>query len=447
MTATNQESIVFYLDLATKILGKKDMVKSIQSFLEEKLKKNPDTSFSAFYFKEGNEPFLSEEVSNIKELTKIINNDWKTRDQSESNFENGLFYCLSFLASKAAVSSGSFRVICISDLPSKKGSEYAEALMALVETVRTFPTFIDIIRVGKSEMYPDDVKLRIVSTLTSGGLFYASDPKEFKLTFVGLAKNKTLPDLREEGGQEIDQDKKSYYENLAKSLVQGQSGKEKCSLCSKKTCDYCNEKTDIYKCGQCGTFYHECCSALYSWKFNMGLKHIFRCITCGAILKLEESLVFEINGETMPGQEELLSIEKESDEEKWIPEAETENIDDEPVVEPEEIITTEPAPSKEQEPSDKDNDSKVEMRPGLFGPRPVPKRKRGSEPVEIKAKEVKAVKPTVSKVEKANSARKSLADRRKKNRARSGEIRICRVCSARLKPNERRCSKCGSPAY
>ncbi|WP_371804728.1 hypothetical protein [Candidatus Lokiarchaeum ossiferum] len=452
MTATNQESIVFYLDLATKILGKKDMVKSIQSFLEEKLKKNPDTSFSAFYFKEGNEPFLSEEVSNIKELTKIINNDWKTREQSESNFENGLFYCLSFLASKAAISSGSFRVICISDLPSKKGSEYAEALMALVETVRTFPTFIDIIRVGKSEMYPDDVKLRIVSTLTSGGLFYASDSKEFKLTFVGLAKNKTLPDLRVEGGQEIDQDKKTYYENLAKALVQGQIGKEKCSLCSKKTCDYCNEKDDIYKCSQCGTFYHECCAALYSWKFNMGLKHIFRCITCGAILKLEESLVYEINGETMPDQEELPTIEEESDEEKWTPEAEPEEIIEEPVVEPEDASVSESVASEEQKPSEDNSDSKVEMRPGLFGPRPVPKRRSGSKPTEMestetKPKETEPAKPKASKAEKAISARKSLAERRRKNRSGNGTIRICRVCSTRLKPNDRRCPKCGSPAY
>jgi len=108
MAQIKNETIVFYLDLASKkaILSKKDLAKSISSFLTEKLIKNPKTVFSIFYYKDDSTPFLSEEMQDIKELTDIIQNDWKNRKVIESNFENGLFYCLSFLAGKAVEGEG-----------------------------------------------------------------------------------------------------------------------------------------------------------------------------------------------------------------------------------------------------------------------------------------------------------------------------------------------------
>jgi len=426
----NPESIVFYLDLTTDILSKKDIVKSIQTFLDEKIKKNPKTSFSIFQFTEGNEPILSDEMTDIKELVHNIGEGWKNREQTQSNFENGLFYCLSFLASKAAISLGSFRVICITDSPSKKGSEYAEALMALVETVRTFPTFIDIIRIGKEDMYPDDVKLRIVSTLTSGGLFYVSNAKEFKITFVGLAKNKTLPDLREEGGQEIEKDKKSYYENISKTLVETEDPTKRCILCSKKSCDYCSDEKDIWKCPQCGNNYHECCAALYSWKFNIGLKHIFRCVECGAITKLEEALVYQINGMIPPGEEE---IKEEIVEEVWSPEPET------PPVE-EKIESVKEVPKQAEE-----NPKQVQVKHGLFG-KPIPRKRTPEKVTTEKKEEIEEKSKSLSATEKAASARRNLAHRKRQS-TKDGTIRICKVCSSRIKPGARSCPNCGSPSY
>ena len=170
----------------------------------------------------------------------------------------------------------------------------------------------------------------------------------------------------------------------------------------------------------------------------MGLKHIFRCITCGAILKLEEALVYEINGETMPGEEEEEIVQETADEEAWTPEPEQE-----PEPEPE------PEPVKEEKESA--NGQKYETRQGLFGPTPVGRRKGAQSKKEGKSeekpKETKPAEPQVSKEEKGKLARKSLAERRKRKRSGGGDVRICKVCSSRLKPNERRCSKCGSPAY
>lgn len=464
MSQIKNETIVFYLDLAAKkaILSKKDLEKSISSFLTEKKNKNPKTVFSIFYYKDDDTPFLSEEMQDIKELTTIIQNDWKNRHVAESNFENGLFYCLSFLAGKAVEAEGTYRVICISDLPSKKSAEYAEALMELVEVVKTFPTFIDIIRVGKEDMYPDDVKLRIVSTLTSGGLFYVSGPKDFKVTFMGLAKNKILPDLREEGGQEIDEDKKMYYENLAKELVElTETDLKYCMLCSKEVCDFCNDPLDVLKkCPKCNKSFHECCGALFSWKFNIGLKHIFRCPECGTILKMDETLVHEINGE--PLEEKILTQEELEDsvkEETWSPEDLEEK---EPKIEKDDLtieyerVTGNEAFSKGKETNEfkawkkdreeltKEMDEIEEKQAKKMAYRPMGY--FGAKPTAIKTKKpVEAEEP--KKIEEKKKPAGSALARRRAQKRNNGAARniLCSVCGNRIRPKEKFCPKCGSP--
>ncbi len=445
------ESIVFYLDLFSEVLPKKNLLKGIDLFVKDKLHKIPKSTFSCFYFLKDNVPFLSEEMTETKVIKNQINKDWKNREASQSNFENGLFYCLSFLAQKAAQKAGNYRVIVITDTPSQKSSEYAEALMELVETVKNFPTFIDIIRVGKKERYSDDVKLRIISTLTSGGLFYAQDDKDFRGKFLALAKNKVLPNLRIDGGQEIEPDKKIYYENVAKQLVAAKSGSESCIVCGKDLCEYCNQPDDKLECPICGKGYHECCGALYAWKKNIGLKNIFRCISCGGLVKLDERAVYEINGETFPGDEVEMTpeaLEEEmQEEETWSPgESEADETTEEaPETKPEEKV------SSEANNNDKKQNGKFKVRMGLFGPTPVGLNKEGDDAgtedealatVSAPASEEK----TLSKEEKAAMARKRLAERRKSRKSSTG-IRLCRVCSKRLKPNERICPNCGSPAF
>ncbi|WP_457559660.1 hypothetical protein [Candidatus Harpocratesius sp.] len=455
------ESIVFYLDLSTNILSKKNLLKGIEQFIKDKLNKIPNCSFSCFYFLQENTPFLSEEMSNIKEIKNQINTDWKKREISQSNFENGLFYCLSFLAQKAAQKAGNYRVIVISDSPSQKSSEYAEALMELVETVKNFPTFIDIIRIGGNERYSDDVKLRIISTLTSGGLFYAQNEKEFLSKFVALAKNKTLPDLRVEGGQEIDKDKKLYYENVAKLLTTAEPNLGPCLICGKEICEYCSLPEDKISCPLCGKPYHECCAALYTWKKNIGLKNIFRCVNCGGLIKLDEHRVYEINGEPYPGEEETGGkMLEELEEETWNPEGETpaeitesqSSIEEEKHIEKEETTqqasTTQSSDGIAEEGVIKKGKFKVKR--GLFGFQPVgvaaDEKEQEEKAKEEKIEELKTKESTMTEEEKAALARKRLAERRKKKKMRNG-IRICKVCSHQLKPNERICPNCGSPAF
>ncbi len=442
MATTLPEIIIFYIDLESKLIKPKRIFKTLENFIEEKKTKIPKSTFSSFFYKQGDIPFLSEETQDPKKLVEQLKTDWKLRETSKSFFENGLFYCLSFLAEKASKKAGNFRIIVLSDTPSNKSSEYAEALMGLVETVRNFPTFIDIIRIGESDLYPDDVKLRIISTITSGGLFYAKDYKEFHSTFIGLAKNKTLPDLREEGGQVIDEDKKRYYENIAKKLEPITGGSDAvCGICNQRTCKYCEDPKDLVKCVACGQIYHSCCAGLYSWKENIGLKHIFRCIECQSLIRLEEDFVYEVNGEVPPSfkddmtKEELEASTKQ--EETWVP-TDTEE-------------KQEKQPSKEETPVEKSDTKKVKREPvrmGLFGPIRGANNNKPTEKEATPQKEPKetAPKPATSQQEPKKAS--SLLSRRRAGRSSRGNrngSRICPICSTTIKPGMTKCPNCGSP--
>ncbi|MHA1646253.1 MAG: hypothetical protein ACTSVU_09115 [Promethearchaeota archaeon] len=448
------EIIIFFIDLSGKILSKKDLIKNFVQFAKEKQKKIPDSTFRFFFYKKGDVPFLTEETKDLKELEEQIKNNWEFREIGTSFFENGLFYCLSTLAGQAVAKAGNYRVIVVSDTPSKKGSEYAQALMELVETIRNLPTFIDIIRVGESERYSDDVKLRIISTLTSGGLFYVSDKKEFKSTILGLAKNKTLPSLRDEGGQVIDEDKKAYYEKISFALVPVKNYKENktpCVICEKLKCEYCGDEKDLYQCPKCGAIYHSCCAGLFSWNVNIGLKHIFRCTSCQALIKLDEELVYEINGEALP-ETEIEEKINETEEETWKPKKDKKTK--------KKVKKETEKDGKSEKSKKKPKKEKPKVRMGLFGLEynkdlNEEKPKTGKETKDKKEEKTKKVTKKLanqkepsktSDAVKKSSARKRLAERRKTKNSSNG-IRICKICSHRLKPGETVCPNCGSPAF
>ena len=69
-----------------------------------------------------------------------------------------------------------------------------------------------------------------------------------------------------------------------------------CCLCIEDECPKCEDPSDIVGlCPECGYGYHECCSALHSWRFNIGLKNLFRCVNCGCLIKLDEANVYLAN--------------------------------------------------------------------------------------------------------------------------------------------------------
>ena len=122
-----REKIVIYLDLSSKIIVKKDLVKAIELFVEAKYESNPHHTFSIFYFKEGGEPVIHENLDKVKIIKKTLEGAWKERTKGENYFENGLFFCLSGIAATFLEQAITFRVLVISDLPSKKNSDYMKS--------------------------------------------------------------------------------------------------------------------------------------------------------------------------------------------------------------------------------------------------------------------------------------------------------------------------------
>lgn len=456
-----REKIIIYLDLTSKYLSRKELVKSLTSFTKSKLKNNPHQVFSVFFFNKEGEPEIFENIEDPKEMKKKLDEATKKRSMDVNNFENGLFFCLSGIASSFLEQAITFRVLVVSDKASAKNSEYMDALMNLVETVRTFPTFIDIIRIGDQRIYSDDVKLRVISTITSGGLFYVTNEEELNESLRGLVKNKVLPDLRPEGGQAIDPQHQAYYQDLAMDLeipkihqLQNLS----CTLCNGKICQYCNDiKDSLGTCPSCGAGLHECCAALYSWTYNIGIKNIFRCPKCNTILKLDERRVYEINGESLPGEFEE-DIPLDAEDETWNPEIEEESA--QTVQEPTmnetessstdiEIISQEKAnPTSTEEESDMEQ--KVQKVGGFFGPKiTIKKRNVTSGEEEEEKTEITPPAPTVpeKKVETPDpqEVRARLAARRNKKRTSGPKIIVCPVCSSYIKPGVKTCEKCGCP--
>ena len=265
------------------------------------------------YFKEGGHPeYVDDDDSDV--LVKKISEDWKEKESKDNFLENGLFYCLSVVAQKSTERAGEFRVIVITDKPSKKAAAYQEALFNLVNTVCFFPTYIDVIRVGTERFYSDDVKLRIITSTTNGGLFYVSESKHLTQILQGLTKSKRFSALNQPEHLVIDEENKEFYEKLATDLLTPSPNEAEglCVFCNSEICDS-GIYTRVLKCYNCNSHFHEFHIGKYAFEHNIGLPHIFRCPRCDVLLKMDERAVLVIND--IPIEEEPMDLGFESVEE------------------------------------------------------------------------------------------------------------------------------------
>ena len=191
---TVYEDVFFYLDLTKDLLKKKDIIKFLKLYIQEKNKINIKGHYGILFFQdEGDEgnPIFIKDKKDSEIILKAIEENWQYR-LKKSLLESGLFYICSYIAETIRKKSKYNRIIIITDTPSDLAEDYQEALYDLVSKIKIFPTFVDIIRVvdiGK-RFFKDDVKLNILASDTKGGMFYIQDKKEFQQTIVKLVKNK-----------------------------------------------------------------------------------------------------------------------------------------------------------------------------------------------------------------------------------------------------------------
>ncbi|MFX1390998.1 MAG: hypothetical protein ACFE9Z_13115 [Promethearchaeota archaeon] len=313
------EDVYFYLDLTKDLLRKKELIKSIKYYVEEKNKVNIKNHYSFLIFQEEGNPIFITDKKDSDIIAKSIEENWKNRPKKQSFFENGLFYIFSYIAETVRKKSKFNRIIVITDTPSDLSEDYQEALFNLVSKIKNFPTFIDIIRVSSpnDRFFSDDVKLNMLASDTKGGIFYINDRKEFSDVIKKLVKTKQFtstfidkPDLIK-----ISKEDYAFYNHLAKPLIKPEKVEGLvCYFCNEEVCPVCSDIYDLpLICEDCNSSFHNCCVTNHVMNHNIGIPNIFRCPNkeCDILLKIEEDDVVDISGEVEVSHEkEYLEEEK-----------------------------------------------------------------------------------------------------------------------------------------
>jgi hypothetical protein len=323
--SVNSEEFIFYIDLITDFLKKKILIKSISTFMKEKAKFNTQTSYGLLLFQKEANPVTFYDESDFDSYEKILDEKWETRETERSLFENGLFEILAYIFRKSREARKNYRVIIISDTPSTLSDDYHNALYDLLIKAKKFDAFIDIIRVGDQKFYNDDVKLKVVASETHGGVLYCDDGKSFLNILASFMQNRSEFNIvhPELDHQILDVDK-IFYERLAADLISlDADDEEKCDICEKEVCPICSAYSDeVHKCYNCNAKYHSCCAADYSISHNIGFKHLFRCIQCETLLKIDEDYV-----EMIYEEEYAEEVEPETESAEVEPEIESAEVE------------------------------------------------------------------------------------------------------------------------
>ncbi|MHA1533970.1 MAG: hypothetical protein ACTSP8_04485 [Promethearchaeota archaeon] len=292
--SVNSEEFIFYIDLITDFLKRKNLVKSINTFMKEKAKFNTQTSYGLLLFQKDENPVTLYDENDFESYKKVLEEKWETRETERSLFENGLFEILAYIFRKSRDARKNYRIIIISDAPSTLSDDYHNALYDLLLKAKKFDTYIDVIRVGDQKFYDDDVKLKVVTSETHGGVLYCNEGKSFLNIITSLMQNRSEFNVvhPESDNQILDEDK-IFYERLAVDLISlDPDDEENCDICEKEVCPICSAYSDeVHKCFNCDAKYHACCAADYSISNNIGFKHLFRCTQCDTLLKLDEDYV------------------------------------------------------------------------------------------------------------------------------------------------------------
>jgi len=308
--AVNSEEFIFYLDLVTNFLKKKPLMKAINAFIKEKDKYNALTSYGILLFQKDDNPISVYDLKDTETVMNTINESWETKEDEMSYLENGLYEILAYIFRKSREARKNYRVIIISDTPSKLSEDYYNALYDLLIKAKKFSAFIDIIRVGDEKFYEDDVKLKVISSETHGGTFYCPSEKHLPNVLGSLIQNKKeFKIIKSDEPEHILKEDKVFYERLAVDLISlSPEDKEVCDICEQELCPICEAHSDeIHKCFNCNTKFHSCCGAKYSLAKNIGFKHVFRCPQCETLLKLDEEFVNMVYEEEL--EEEFPEVE------------------------------------------------------------------------------------------------------------------------------------------
>lgn len=294
MPEKKREEIYFYLDLTKNFIKRKDLSKLIENFITKRNEINKQVDYGLLFFDNQGSPIFVNQKQITEEIINLLEEKWDSHSETKSYFEKGLFYILSDITENIRRQSKIFRIIILSDTPSKLSEDYQRILFDIVSKVKYFPTYMEIIRLSKEEkrFFRDEVKLNILVSDTNGDIFQVKNKKELKSIFNQLINPKGIVNtfINKQDQIEISNEDLLFYSNLAKSLKEPQRKEDLiCYLCNEEICPICLDVYDLPQiCEDCGDVFHNCCILDYSIENNIGIPFIFRCPQCGSLLKLKK---------------------------------------------------------------------------------------------------------------------------------------------------------------
>ncbi|MEJ2252000.1 MAG: hypothetical protein P8Y70_20080 [Candidatus Lokiarchaeota archaeon] len=427
-----KSEVIFYIDLITDFLKKRTLLKALENFFEKKDELTSLCSFGVVLFLKGKELKTKyNELDGIK-ILKFIEEFWDQREDERSYFENGLYEILAHIFKNSRRELKSYQVIILSDRPSQQSNEYHTSLYNLILKASNFETSVDVIRLGKIQSVDhkfmgDEVKLKVITSETYGGLLYCEHGKKFQGVLESLIKSKDKYNIIKTTKSQVKQEDKTFYEKLATDLISLTQDDEHIGiLCQEEKCPICATYSDeLHKCYNCNAAYHNCCAARYSISNNVGFNHIFRCIQCETLLKIDEEYVDQILKEQNQDLNEEIQKEKQQPKEKEIESVETEQK--------EEVFESQPI-------------KKIVKVGGFFGTE-ITIESKPNELTDIEKH--KSDKPEYFKPEKIKSTRIKHSDKKLSittlNPPKKGgsQIRFCEICGATVK-GSLFCPVCGS---
>jgi hypothetical protein len=429
------------------------LIRIIRDFIKNK-KNISDSSFGIVLFQKEDNPVWLYDEKDANLITNIIDEKWDSRPKNQSYIENGLFEILSYIFKKSRQVSRIYRVIVVSDTASTRSEEYHNALYDLIVKSKKFSTVIDIIRISEQSDYIDEVKLKVISSETQGGMFISNDINQFEDIISSLIKSKkefNIIQPTDESLQYLEEDK-DFYERLAVDLISlDPDDEEICDICQFELCPVCSAYSDeIHKCYNCGTRFHSCCVSKYSITNNIGYKHIFRCPKCQNLLKIDEeyvNLVFEEEYEGQVGLETQYSPKEEDyqpEQTQYEPEAPIEQIDDEIEASEHEIQEYEIDEHFEREKIIEETSVKVKRVP------PPPKspavkkvRIGGYFGQEVEVSKLKKNAKPIKVIESATTIEQKVSITKLRPPKKRSSVKFCKICGASVK-HVVNCPNCGA---
>lgn len=127
-------------------------------------------------------------------------------------------------------------------------------------------------------MYPDDIKLKMITDKMRGNVYYANSDDSFKEIMGLLGQERSLSKIEE---YLVSEDKRPFFENLCWNLVKKGSGGAACIVCGGVNDE---SKGAMLQCEKCGAMYHTLCAKELGTHEGDPLIGIFRCKTCHCLI-------------------------------------------------------------------------------------------------------------------------------------------------------------------